>query len=249
MNEFPTSDEIKEASKLRRLHIKNETINSVLEKIKENLINSESNQCHFCVCLKSYSLKEVYYKNLLLDVDKDILPEVFDEVCKQVMEAGYFICFSSRPKGWDWAHVVIDVLSLDNEIFENIPVEDRVGKTYTQVMAEEKEKERLERAERVEEYNKADLTNTVSQTRVESFTEAAFNTVLGYITAMITQIIFYPIFDIHVGIQDQLLLALLFTLVSLLRNYFVRRVFNNYYKVTISWLTQKIHKCIMVFKK
>lgn len=83
-------------------------------------------------------------------------------------------------------------------------------------------------------------TKLEQQTRLESFTEAAVNTVLGYVTAMITQVIFYPVFNIHVSMSDQLLLALLFTLVSLLRNYFVRRVFNNHYKAMLQWLNDGV---------
>lgn len=95
-----------------------------------------------------------------------------------------------------------------------------------------------------EQQTKLASQTRIDQSKLESFIEAAVNTVLGYLTAMVTQIIFYPLFNIHVSIHDQLLLALLFTVVSLVRNYFVRRVFNNYYQTSLNWLNNVVNKLL-----
>lgn len=79
--------------------------------------------------------------------------------------------------------------------------------------------------------------NYIKQTRLESFIESAINTGLGFLVAMVTQILIYPLFDIDVTIGDQALLALIFTSVSLVRGYVVRRYFNTYFKHTVIYLS------------
>lgn len=79
--------------------------------------------------------------------------------------------------------------------------------------------------------------NYIKQTRLESFIESAINTGLGFLVAMVTQILIYPLFDIDVTIGDQALLALIFTSVSLVRGYIVRRYFNTYFKHTVIYLS------------
>ena len=64
------------------------------------------------------------------------------------------------------------------------------------------------------------------QTKIESFKESFINILIGYFTALISQIIIFPWFDIKVSISDNLLIGLYFTLISLIRIYFVRRYYN-----------------------
>ena len=56
--------------------------------------------------------------------------------------------------------------------------------------------------------------------------ESVTNVLIGYFVAVVSQIVIFPIFGIHVGIVDNLLIGLYFTAVSLVRGYFVRRLFN-----------------------
>lgn len=77
----------------------------------------------------------------------------------------------------------------------------------------------------------------VGQSKLESLTESAINTGLGFLVAMVTQILVYPLFDIDVTVGDQALLALIFTSVSLVRGYIVRRYFNTYFKHTVIYLS------------
>lgn len=64
------------------------------------------------------------------------------------------------------------------------------------------------------------------QSRAQSMIEAVTNVFIGYFVAVVSQIVIFPIFGIHVGIVDNLLIGLYFTAVSLVRGYFVRRLFN-----------------------
>jgi hypothetical protein len=64
------------------------------------------------------------------------------------------------------------------------------------------------------------------QTRWQSFLEAVTNIVVGYVLAVVTQIIVFPLFGLDVSLGKNLLLGLAFTGVSLARSYTLRRVFN-----------------------
>lgn len=77
----------------------------------------------------------------------------------------------------------------------------------------------------------------LGQSKLESLIESAINTGLGFLVAMVTQILIYPLFDIDVTVGDQALLALIFTAVSLVRGYIVRRYFNTYFKHTVIYLS------------
>jgi len=63
------------------------------------------------------------------------------------------------------------------------------------------------------------------QTKRHSIIESISNVVIGYCTALITQIIIFPIFNIHTSQSENMKIALIFTIISLIRNYFVRRWF------------------------
>lgn len=70
------------------------------------------------------------------------------------------------------------------------------------------------------------------QTKYESLKESVINILIGYIVAILSQLIVFPIFDIQVPIGDNLMIGLWFTAISLIRSYLVRRYFNK--KVTNS---------------
>jgi len=59
-----------------------------------------------------------------------------------------------------------------------------------------------------------------------SLLEAVTNIVLGYGLAVLTQIIVFPLFELHASIGDNLLIGAMFTVVSLLRSFALRRLFN-----------------------
>ena len=64
------------------------------------------------------------------------------------------------------------------------------------------------------------------QSKFQSFIESLINILIGYFTALFSQILIFPLFDIYVSFQDNLLIGLYFTIISLIRSYLVRRYFN-----------------------
>ena len=82
-----------------------------------------------------------------------------------------------------------------------------------------------------------EVNEHVGQSKIESLIESIINTSLGFLVAIITQILIYPLFGIDVTMGDQALLALIFTAVSLVRGYVVRRYFNTYFKHTVIYLS------------
>ena len=64
------------------------------------------------------------------------------------------------------------------------------------------------------------------QSRIESAIESFVNIAIGYFVAIISQMVVFPIFDIHVSMQTNLLIGAWFTCISLVRSYVVRRLFN-----------------------
>lgn len=56
--------------------------------------------------------------------------------------------------------------------------------------------------------------------------ESVINVLIGYGIAIITQYAVFPVFGIHMPLHEHLLMGLLFTVVSIIRSYYVRRLFN-----------------------
>ena len=64
------------------------------------------------------------------------------------------------------------------------------------------------------------------QTKTQSLIESITNIAIGYSVAVISQLAVFPLFNIDVTIQDNLMIGLYFTAISLVRSYVVRRYFN-----------------------
>ena len=64
------------------------------------------------------------------------------------------------------------------------------------------------------------------QSRLSSFIESVINVLIGYGVALLSQIIIFPLFDIHVSLQTNLWIGAWFTAISLVRSYVIRRYFN-----------------------
>jgi len=64
------------------------------------------------------------------------------------------------------------------------------------------------------------------QTKLQSLKESFINILIGYLTALLSQILIFPLFDIIVPFTDNLLIGLYFTIISLIRSYLIRRYFN-----------------------
>jgi hypothetical protein len=70
----------------------------------------------------------------------------------------------------------------------------------------------------------------MSQSRKHSLLESLVNVALGYFIALLAQLTIFPLFGIHVSLQDNLLIGLLFTVVSIVRSYTLRRLFNRWHQ-------------------
>ena len=66
------------------------------------------------------------------------------------------------------------------------------------------------------------------QSRRMSLLEAVANVVIGYVLAVLTQIAVFPLFGLWPSLWENLTLGAVFTGVSLLRSYCVRRAFENW---------------------
>ena len=64
------------------------------------------------------------------------------------------------------------------------------------------------------------------QSRTMSFIEAVTNVVVGFALAVLTLVLVFPVFGIAVTFDQNVSIAVIFTLVSLARGYVLRRVFN-----------------------
>ena len=65
----------------------------------------------------------------------------------------------------------------------------------------------------------------MKQTRWMSLVEAVTNVLVGYGVAVATQWAVFPLFGLHATLQENLAIGLIFTAVSLVRSYLLRRAF------------------------
>lgn len=66
------------------------------------------------------------------------------------------------------------------------------------------------------------------QTRLESIIETVVSTTIGYLVAVASQVVIFPMFGIHVPFSTNFIIAVWFTVISLIRGYLVRRLFNKW---------------------
>lgn len=66
------------------------------------------------------------------------------------------------------------------------------------------------------------------QSKKNSFLESVTNVMIGYGVALASQLIVFPFFDIDVSLSDNIQIGLWFTVISIVRSFCVRRVFNKY---------------------
>lgn len=66
----------------------------------------------------------------------------------------------------------------------------------------------------------------IGQSKKHSFLESLLNVAVGYGIAILSQIVIFPWFGIHIPLRDNLLIGVIFTIVSIVRSYALRRAFN-----------------------
>lgn len=68
----------------------------------------------------------------------------------------------------------------------------------------------------------------MKQSRTMSMVEAATNVSVGYVLAIVTQIVVFPWFGIEAALGEHLAIGFFFVCVSLARGYLLRRVFETW---------------------
>ena len=68
----------------------------------------------------------------------------------------------------------------------------------------------------------------MTQTRCMSLLESVTNVVVGYVLAIITQIVVFPFFGIVTDLSEHLAIGLAFVVVSLARGFVLRRLFEHF---------------------
>lgn len=66
----------------------------------------------------------------------------------------------------------------------------------------------------------------MSQSKKQSVLESISQTMIGLLTSIAVQLIIYPLMDIPVSLNQNLIITAVFFVVSMIRGYLVRRYFN-----------------------
>ena len=80
----------------------------------------------------------------------------------------------------------------------------------------------------------------MEQSRLSSLLEAIANTLIGYVIALASQLIIFPMVGIHIPLSTNIEIGLWFTLVSVVRSYTLRRWFNSRIKAVAQAAAVKI---------
>lgn len=64
------------------------------------------------------------------------------------------------------------------------------------------------------------------QSRLVSFVEAVANITVGYCLAVLTQLVVFPLLGLRATFSENLLIGGVFTVISLVRSYLLRRLLN-----------------------
>ena len=68
----------------------------------------------------------------------------------------------------------------------------------------------------------------MTQSRTMSAIEAVTNVLVGYGVAVATQMVIFPMFGLTATLGQNMAMGAVFTIVSLVRSYLLRRVFNHF---------------------
>lgn len=70
----------------------------------------------------------------------------------------------------------------------------------------------------------------MAQTRTQSLIEASLNIAIGFAINLVANLLVLPIFGLHPTIGDAFGMGLIFTVISIVRSYVLRRVFNRLHR-------------------
>lgn len=66
----------------------------------------------------------------------------------------------------------------------------------------------------------------MAQSKSRSWKEAFTNIVIGYVINFVANLVVFPMFGYDITIADNIVIGLVFTVISVIRQYVVRRYFN-----------------------
>ena len=70
----------------------------------------------------------------------------------------------------------------------------------------------------------------MSQSRTLSFIEAWANILIGYGISMLANFVFFPMFGWYITLEQNIQLGIIYTVISLVRSYALRRIFNRWHR-------------------
>ena len=65
----------------------------------------------------------------------------------------------------------------------------------------------------------------MKQSRLLSLVESISNVIVGFVMAVVTQILIFPVFGLHTTLAQNLKMGAVFTVVSIARSFALRRLF------------------------
>ena len=71
------------------------------------------------------------------------------------------------------------------------------------------------------------------QNKLQSFIESVFTVTSGFFIALIVQLLIFPLYDIDITLFQNIQIVMILTVTSIIRIYFIRRLFNNITDVEI----------------
>ena len=71
------------------------------------------------------------------------------------------------------------------------------------------------------------------QNKLQSFIESVFTVTSGFIIALAVQLLIFPLYDIDITLCQNIQRVMILTVTSIIRIYFIRRLFNNITDVEI----------------
>ena len=66
----------------------------------------------------------------------------------------------------------------------------------------------------------------MSQSKAMSFVESLTNVAVGLVVSLISQIVIFGFYGIHISLGQNIAMTFWFTLISIIRSYALRRIFN-----------------------
>ena len=66
----------------------------------------------------------------------------------------------------------------------------------------------------------------MAQSKSRSWKEAFTNIAIGYLINFVANLVVFPMFGYNITIADNIIIGLVFTVISVIRQYVVRRYFN-----------------------